>query len=321
MITDESSLISIKGAQSAYIDLASGARAHYLVAGPENGAPVILLHGGLPGSSGAAGWRFMLPALADAGFRVYAPDRPGFGNADARVEHHPVEGHLSWIAFLSELADALGIDRFSLAGNSQGAQCAANFAVTHPERVDKLALIATSGFNGALEIPEEQLTKGIPFPVWQGTKESMGEMMESIIHRGAAVTDEVLSMRTKAAEVQREAYTAAAKWNRATAADPEKRHILSLTGKLDALSLPVIYLYGRQDVLGPVENAYLQEDRLPNVQVFYPDDCGHQGQTDQPEMFNQVFTEFFRDGKVTTKTAEWAGVSDRRPVLSHLVHD
>jgi len=36
-------------------------------------------------------------------------------------------------------------------------------------------------------------------------------------------------------------------------------------------------------------------------------------------MFNQVFLEFFRDGKVSGETADWAGVSKRRPELTHLV--
>src|SRR2546421_178088 len=69
----------------------------------------------------------------------------------------------------------------------------------------------------------------------------------------------------------------------------------------------------------PVENGFRQEEKLPNVQLFYPDECGHQGQTDQPEMFNQVFLEFFRDGKVSWKTAQWAGVSRRRPINPNVV--
>jgi hypothetical protein len=36
-------------------------------------------------------------------------------------------------------------------------------------------------------------------------------------------------------------------------------------------------------------------------------------------MFNQVFLEFFRDGKVSRKTADWAGVSKRRPEIASLV--
>ena len=75
------------------------------------------------------------------------------------------------------------------------------------------------------------------------------------------------------------------------------------------------------DVLGPVENAHLQEDRLPNVQFLYPDECGHQGQTDQPELFNQVFTEFFSSGSLTRPTAAQAGISTRRPELSNIVRE
>jgi hypothetical protein len=36
-------------------------------------------------------------------------------------------------------------------------------------------------------------------------------------------------------------------------------------------------------------------------------------------MFNQVFLEFFRDGRVSRKTADWAGVSKRRPELRQFV--
>ena len=307
--------------QSQYIELADGAKAHYMVAGPEGGDPVVLLHGGLPGSSGTAGWRFMMPALAKEGFRVYAPDRPGFGKSDTGAQYRPVRGHMSWVDFLKQFADALKLEKFNLGGNSQGAQSAAYFAITYPERVTNLAMIATSGFNSALGIPADALAPGIPFPRWEGTAESMREMMGSIIHRGEAVTDDVIELRTAAAEIQRDSFTAASKWNRAAATDPNLAQLLDLRGRLDALTIPMIYLYGRQDVLGPVENAYLQEEKLPNVQFFYPDDCGHQGQTDQPEMFNQVFTEFFTNGKVSEKTAQWAGVSDRRPVNTDIISD
>ena len=85
------------------------------------------------------------------------------------------------------------------------------------------------------------------------------------------------------------------------------------------MTIPAIYLYGVDDVLLPVSNGYAQEDHLPNIQFFYPEECGHQGQTDQPEMFAQAFLEFFRDGKVSRKTADWAGVSKRRPENKDLV--
>jgi 2-hydroxy-6-oxonona-2,4-dienedioate hydrolase len=98
--------------------------------------------------------------------------------------------------------------------------------------------------------------------------------------------------------------------------DPAQAVRLSTKGRLDRCGIPGVFLYGRQDVVLPVQKAYEIEDSLPDVQFFYLDECGHQGQTDQPEMFNEVFLELFRDGKVRRKTAEWAGVSARRPEVS-----
>ena len=303
------------------IELRTGAVAHYVVAGPEDGHPVLLLHGGLAGSSGASGFRFMIPALAEQGFRVYAPDRPGFGKADTRPEHWPHRGFLSWAEFVEDFADAVGLDTFSIGGNSQGAQTAAYFAVRNPERVERMILIACGGFNPVLDIPADQLTPGMPIPTWDGTEESMRHQLVSIVHRTEAIDDDLIRMRCAAAATQREAFEAAGRWNRRALQDPTYAQAHRLTGHLDQLGLPIIYLYGRNDVLGPVENAYLQEDRLPNVQFFYPDECGHQGQTDQPEMFNTVAAEFFGTGQVSRATASWAGVSDRRPELPGLIAD
>lgn len=294
------------------ITLASGAVAHYVACGPVDAAPVMLLHGGLPGSSGWAGWRFMLPALGAAGLRVYAPDRPGFGAADIRPEHWPVRGFISWAEFVEDFADALDLDRFCLGGNSQGTQTGAYVAARNPDRIERMIMVACGGLNPVLDIPAEQLTAGVPFPVWDGTEESMRSMLTTIVYRTEALDDDLIRARNAAALRQRESFSAAAAYNRRAATEPSIRQALRLSGHLDELTIPTLYLYGRQDVLGPVENAYLQEDRLPHVQFLYPDQCGHQGQTDQPELFNSVFTEFFTTGSLSRDTAERAGISRRR---------
>jgi 2-hydroxy-6-oxonona-2,4-dienedioate hydrolase len=298
------------------VRLANGERAHYMTAG-ESGPAVVLLHGGIPGSSGTAGWRLLAPVLARAGFRVYCPDQPGFGLSDPRPEYRPVHGVYSHINFLERFAEALCLDRFFLAGNSMGCANTAHYVARYPHRVERFALIA--GPVGDV-MPFPTLDK-LQVPVgWDGTRDTMVKMMNSIIHHQEAVTDDLLDMRMRAADAHKEGWIA---WQKAFLFGELPADIasaLSTKGRLDTSEIPGICLYGRDDAILPVEDlGFKVEDALPKVQFFYPEDCGHQGQTDQPELFADVFVEFFRDGTVGRATADRAGVSTRRPEIASLV--
>src|SRR5262245_19901804 len=100
--------------------LARDVRTHYSWAGTR-GPAVILLHGGGPGSSGYVGWRQTIGPLADAGFRVFAPDQLSMGLTDARPHAWPVNGHQSLVDHIADFVEALCLDHVHLAGNSQGA--------------------------------------------------------------------------------------------------------------------------------------------------------------------------------------------------------
>jgi len=307
-------LLQVEGLASRYVRLADGSRAHYMTAG-ETGPNVVLLHGGIPGFSGLAGWRYMAPFLGANGFRVYCPDQPGFGLADTAPAYRPVHGVFSHIEFLEQFAAALGLDRFFLAGNSMGCLNTAHYVLRYPHRVTAFALIA--GGLGS-HVPQG-IDKHRETISWDGQTATMRKMMELIIRRKDRITDDLLEMQARAADLQAESWQA---WWHAFAQGGMARDLglaISTRGRLDRLSHPAIYLYGQDDEMFPVEMGYLQEDALPNVQFFYPADCGHQGQTDQPELFNQVFLEFFRDGRVSRATADRAGVSKRRPELPQLV--
>jgi 2-hydroxy-6-oxonona-2,4-dienedioate hydrolase len=320
MTLTEEGILEVPGLASRFVRLPSGARAHYMTAGT-TGPAVLLLHGGLPGSSGTAGWRFMAPYLGEHGFRVYCPDMPAFGLSDARPEHRP-RGLDAYVDFIQEFADTLCLDRFHLAGNSMGCMNSVNYLVAHPERVISFALIA--GDIGDV-VPEGlKPPSQMHLTAYDGTREGMRRMMEAIIHRGEAVTDDVVEMRYQAAERHREGHAALwpsmMRYTRTVPPDdPNTEARLTTKGRLDALEIPGVYLYGQDDVLNPVEWGYEQENVLPKVQFFYPAECGHQGQTDRPDLFNPLFLEFFRDGRISRRTADAAGISKRRPENPDLV--
>lgn len=320
MTLTEEGIVEVPGMASRFVRLPSGARAHYMTSGT-TGPAVLLLHGGLPGSSGTAGWRFMAPYLGERGFRVYCPDMPAFGLSDDRAEHRPAGMH-SHVDFIQEFVDALCLDRFHIAGNSMGCMNTVNYTVAHPERILSFALIA--GDIGDVVSAGPKPSGKLELTAYDGTSEGMRRMMEAIIHRGEAVTDDVVEMRFQAAKRHKEGhaslwpslmqYSRFMPWQ-----DPNAAARLSTKGRLDKLDIPGVYLYGQDDVLTPVEWGYEQEKVLPAVQFFYPADCGHQGQTDRPDLFNPLFLEFFRDGRISRRTADAAGISKRRPENPDLV--
>jgi pimeloyl-ACP methyl ester carboxylesterase len=252
---------------------------------------------------------------------------PGFGWADTREEYQPKLGYIDHVRFINDFADALCLDKFHVSGNSMGCINTVNYVTAYPERVLSFALIA--GFIGDLVGPEQYVdikngkysaNPDYVRPEWDGTEESMRVLMEGIIYKKGVIWPELIAMRNAAGLRQAQSREAWADGNARIAEDPNLAQKISTKNRFDVLTIPGIYMYGKQDVLIPVENGFNQEDvGFSNLQFFYPDECGHQGQSDQPEMFNQTFLEFFKFGKVSKETAEWAGVSDRMPIKPHLV--
>ena len=318
MALNDEGLMDVPGILSRYVRLANGARAHYVTAG-ETGPAVVLLHGGIEGSSGLAGFRFMIPFLAEHGFRVYAPDRPGFGLSDARPEYWPTRGFMSWAQFVKDFVDAMCLDEFFISGNSNGAQTAVYFAINNPERIIRMPLIGTAGFTQTMGIDPAKAHPTLRLPAYEFTEQSMRDILSTVVYKKQTLSEDLVKMRAQHALLQKDSLKAAREFMREHAGDPDYQQQINLKGRLDKLAIPIIYLFGNQDTFAGVENAYLQEEVLPNMQFFYVPEAGHQAQTDQPEIVHQAFLEFLQTGKVSRKTADAAGVSKRRPEIATLV--
>src|SRR5688572_14303839 len=89
-----------------------GTNTFYMEAG--HGEPVVLIHGAAPGACSKIHWKRNIDDLANAGFRVYAFDQPGFGHT-ANPEDHSLEYR---VAHAGSFIEALGLDRFHVVGSS-----------------------------------------------------------------------------------------------------------------------------------------------------------------------------------------------------------
>jgi pimeloyl-ACP methyl ester carboxylesterase len=116
------------------------------------GPAVLLLHG-FPDSRHL--WRHQVPALAEAGFRVLAPDLRGFGDAPkpAEVESY---GLPLVIDDVLGILDALGVERAHVVGHDWGAVVAWLLVSLHPDRAASLTALTVGcpGNSGQLTIEQ-----------------------------------------------------------------------------------------------------------------------------------------------------------------------
>jgi len=104
--------------------------------GPDLAEPILFLHG-FPESHRA--WRAVAPALA-GDYRVIVPDQRGFGASDKPegVDEYRTDRILE---DLIALADALGLERFTLVGHDWGGAVAWLAALKHPDRLKRLVIV------------------------------------------------------------------------------------------------------------------------------------------------------------------------------------
>lgn len=133
-----------------------GLRMHYVDDGPEHGEVVLLLHGE---PSWSYLYRTMIPPLANAGFRVIAPDLIGFGRSDkpAQPADYSYAGHVAWMTAFIESLDLNGINLFC---QDWGSLIGLRVAAENPQRFARIAL-----GNGGLPTGDTEMPAA--FKAWQ----------------------------------------------------------------------------------------------------------------------------------------------------------
>lgn len=114
-----------------------GLQLHVVEAGPEDGWPVILLHG-FPEYSGA--WEVQMRALAARGWRVIAPDQRGYNLSDAPMD--AAAYHLDTLAKdVVGIMDALDVKTAAVVGHDWGGAVAWWLGVHHGARLERLIVL------------------------------------------------------------------------------------------------------------------------------------------------------------------------------------
>ena len=248
-----------------------GTTLHLRDEGPPTAPPVILLHG-----FGASlhSWKPWVRALS-RDHRVISLDLPGCGLSppDPKGDY----GDARAVRLLLALLEQKGIARASFIGHSIGGRIAWRLAAEHPERVDKLVLIAPDGFASpgfdygvAPKVPAimSLMRHILPKPLLRANLvQSYGDPAALTRANLDRYHDLMLAPGSRRALLDRMAQT--------VLTDPQPA--------LERIAAPVLLLWGEKDALIPFDNAQDYLRHLPDARLVSFPELGHVPQEEAPE--------------------------------------
>lgn len=264
------------------------------------GPTVLLLHG-FPDSRFL--WRYQLPTLAAAGFRVLAPDLRGFGDAPRPTAVRSYR-RLFLIADVLGILDALGVQRTHLVGHDWGAALTWGLAGAYPERFGRVVALSVGapGNPGWGTISQREKSWYFDFFLKTGVAEAalMADNWKLFREWSRGQGDHERHLRDLA---RPEALTAALNWYRAAFTrplpdDPSIPQDSAPAPRLpswDRIRVPVLGVWSDQDpfLLEPqmtlsagVMDAPWRYERISGA--------GHWMMLDRPDEINRLLIDFLR---------------------------
>ncbi|QTJ66828.1 alpha/beta fold hydrolase [Rhodococcus sp. ZPP] len=253
------------------------------------GPAIVLLHGAAPGASAAGTWTSLAPLLARS-HRVIAPDFLGFGGSDKPLGQ-PYGVDL-WTRQTLALADTLGLEQFSVIGNSLGGRVALQLALDAPERIERLVVMSTR------VAPSRSRAQKL-LRDYRPDRDLMREVLrECFAHDAATVTDRLVEARY-ALSAQPGAHEAIQTFFGAGASAPEE-----FEREVTALRHQTLVLHGRHDKVVPVSNGIRLAELMPHAELHVFADAGHWFPSERATAFHSLVTDFFAGTPAHTEAVD-----------------
>jgi 3-oxoadipate enol-lactonase len=241
---------------------------------------VVLLHAGI---ADRTMWSEHVAALAAGGYRVVAPDLPGFGKAPPS----PHDG--AWLDVLETL-DALAIDSATLVGNSFGGAVALRVAAVAPSRVSALVLVSapppvldpSPELRAAWDAEEEALERG-----------DIDAAVAAVLDTWTR-PDAPASLRARVEAMQRRAFEV-----QLAAPDPEELPDPfgdDPAAVLAAIAVPTLVAVGAHDLPDFRAAAGYLAATLPAAQLTTIESAGHLAPLEAPAEFQGLLAAFLARG-------------------------
>jgi pimeloyl-ACP methyl ester carboxylesterase len=232
----------------------------------EDSIPLIFLHGTGSSLHTFDDWVSALKSER----RIVRLDLPAFGLTGPFPDRNYSINH--YVEFLDQFLTQLGIKECVLAGNSLGGQIAGAFTIQHPEMVEKLVLIDAAGYRFE--------SKSAPIAFRLARMPVINKLLTFITPKfmARASVENVYFDKSKVSDSLVDRY-----FDLTLRAGNRQALVDRLTSNIDTFDIkdirylkqPTLILWGDQDMLIPVANAYRFHDDLPNDTLIILNQVGH----------------------------------------------
>lgn len=204
---------------------------------------------------------------------VYALDQVGFGHSDKPLLDYKIA---TFSDFLLGFMRAQNLNKAALVGNSLGGWIAVDFAVHHPEMVDKLVLVDAAGLPWG---------KMVAVNLNPSTLEETRGLLESLFYNKKFVTEDFVTQVFTNHVHNNDSYTI-----HQTMAGFVQNQLVD--SKLASIHAPTLIVWGRDDELLPASDGEKFRAGIAGAKLVVFDQCGHVPQIEKAADFNKVLLDF-----------------------------
>ncbi|HEX2125401.1 MAG TPA: alpha/beta hydrolase [Thermoleophilaceae bacterium] len=250
-----------------------------------DGPPLVWIHG-LGGIW--QNWLLNIPAFMET-HRCVALDLPGFGQSELPAGELSIRGFAHTV---DRVCDLLEVEDPVVIGNSMGGFAGAELAVSFPTRVSKLVLVAAAGLSTEYLSREPLLAAARAFAALTARTGLRGApVVKRRRLRRFALQLVVRYPERLSVPLATELVAGANAPGFIRAFDALMGY--SFRDRLERIEVPVLIVWGRNDMLVPVEDADMFEHLIgDNARSVIFDDTGHLPMLERPSRFNELLAGF-----------------------------
>lgn len=245
--------------------------------------PIIILHGW---GSNSAAWQVTKQLLQKAGYTVFIPDLPGFGQEPPPKNAWSVSDYVDFVLQFTRKIIPEGADtvpplrcepkqKFVLIGHSFGGRIAIKLAAQYPQKVSKLVLTGAAGIR-FVSLSEKIKVKSFEMLGHLGQLSGLSFLGKKMVPILTGNRDYYLLSSKEMKETFKKVINE------------------DLIDVLEKIKVPVCLLWGKDDLMIPPKHAYLMAKKIPGAKLEIMEKAGHRLPYGHPEIFVEKVVKFLK---------------------------